>query len=473
MGAVRSEPSVLHVDLDAFFAAVEQRDKPSLRGKPVVVGGLGPRGVVATASYEAREYGVRSAMSMAQARARCPHAAYLWPRFPAYQAASRTVMGVLRELSPAIEPISLDEAFVDLAAGAAATADAAETAAWVKAGIHAATGLTASVGAGTSKLVAKIASDLGKPDGLVVVAPGAELELLDPMPVTRLWSVGPVTAERLRRIGVHAVAELRRVDEAELMGMLGKAHGSLLARLARADDDRPVSAERESKSVSIEDTFDRDVVERAVLTATLERMAERVCQRLRGSGLAGRTVTVKARQHDFTTISRSATLPGPSDDVRVVAPVARRLLGEIDTSDGIRLLGVGVSGLADWSQEDLFAEQAAGAEEPAVGERPAVDGDAGPAGRSYRWVPGQDVAHGAYGPGWVWGAGLGRVTVRFETRESGPGPVRTLAADDPQLSAGLPQPMGQTPSGASSGTTEPSNSSKSSAASRTRNNPAS
>jgi DNA polymerase-4 len=428
MCCVRSQPSVLHVDLDAFFAAVEQRDKPSLRGKPVVVGGLGPRGVVATASYEARRYGVRSAMSMPEARARCPHAAYLWPRFAAYQAASGTVMDLLHELSPMVEPLSLDEAFVDLATGASAV-DAAATAARVKAGIRERTGLTASVGAGTSKLVAKIASELDKPDGLVVVAPGTELELLDPMPVTRLWSVGPVTAERLRRAGVHTVSQLRRVDEAELVGLLGRAHGSLLARLSRAEDDRPVSAERGSKSVSIEDTFDRDVVERAILAATLERMAERVCRRLRGSALAGRTVTVKIRQHDFATHSRSATLRGPSDDVRVIAPVARRLLGEIDTSDGIRLLGVGVSGLADWSQEDLFADHHADGQDESSA---AADPD--PPGSPARWVAGQDVMHEEYGPGWVWGAGLGRVTVRFETRESGPGPVRTLAADDPRLS---------------------------------------
>ena len=201
---MRDEPSVLHVDLDAFFAAVEQRDKPSLRGKPVVVGGLGPRGVVSAASYEARRFGIRSAMSTAEARARCPHAAYLAPRFGAYRAASDIVMTTLRELSPLVEPLSLDEAFCDLAGSRAGrtspdglSPDAVRAvSSWLKRAIHARTGLTASVGAAASKLVAKIASDLDKPDGLRVVPPGAEQDLLDPLPVSRLWGVGPVTNRR-------------------------------------------------------------------------------------------------------------------------------------------------------------------------------------------------------------------------------------------------------------------------------------
>jgi DNA polymerase-4 len=443
-GRVRSEPSILHLDLDAFFAAVEQRDKPSLRGRPVIVGGLGPRGVVATASYEARVFGVGSAMPMGQARALCPHAAFLTGRFGAYREVSGIVMGLLAELSPALEPISLDEAFVDLAAGTPPAGDVG----WdvdavrlaggrLKDAVHAATGLRASVGAGTSKLIAKIASDLDKPDGLVVIAPGTEAALLNPMPVTRLWSVGPATADRLRRAGVHTVAELAATDPDELIGLVGQAHGRLLTRLARADDDRPVSSRRESKSISVEDTFDRDVVERAVLVEVCDRMAARVCRRLVESGLSGRTVTLKIRRHDFVSLTRSATLAGPTDDMRVVTATARRLLTEIDTTDGIRLLGVGISGLSDWSQEDLFAaaEAAEAAERALVDEgprQPAGPEDPPPDARP-RWTPGQDVRHGALGDGWVWGAGLGRVTVRFETRHTDPGPVRTFRADDPSL----------------------------------------
>jgi DNA polymerase-4 len=428
---MRAAPTVLHLDLDAFYAAVEQRDKPSLRGKPVIVGGLGPRGVVATASYEARAFGVGSAMPMSQARALCPHAAFLAGRFDAYRAASAIVMDLLHELSPITEPISLDESFVDLAGRPdVSDSEAVRTlAARLKTDVHAATGLRASVGAGTSKLIAKIASDLDKPDGLRVVEPGTERALLDPMPISKLWSVGPATAQRLRGIGVHTIGELAAVGEAELIGLLGQAHGRLLARLARAEDDRPVSAHRESKSISVEDTFERDVIDRAALLEVLDRMAGRVAARLRAARLSGRTVTIKVRAADFTTITRSATLAGPSDDVRTLAATARRLFAEVDTTDGIRLLGVGAAGLTDWTQQDLF--EATEPEPADVGPEPAARSDR-PA-----WRAGQDVRHAEYGPGWVWGAGLGRVTVRFETRDSpGPGPVRTFDADDPALTCG-------------------------------------
>src|SRR5262245_2786046 len=264
MGPVRTEPSILHMDLDAFYAAVEQRDKPSLRGKPVVVGGLGPRGVVATASYEARVFGVHSAMPMSQARARCPNAAYLYPRFGVYQRVSAQVMEVLRRYSPIIEPLSLDEAFADLTAGE--HADLSEPgvrriAGELKAEITAATRLTASVGAATSKFIAKLASDLDKPDGLRVVPPGEERELLRPLPVTKLWGVGPATAIRLHTAGIDTIEELERLTLEELTGLLGQAWGGQLYRLARADDERSVLAERETKSISVEETFDRDILD--------------------------------------------------------------------------------------------------------------------------------------------------------------------------------------------------------------------
>ncbi|MFW6091357.1 MAG: DNA polymerase IV [Actinomycetota bacterium] len=447
----RAEPSVLHVDLDAFYAAVEQRDKPSLRGRPVVVGGLGPRGVVSTASYEARRYGVRSAMSMAEARARCPNAAFLAGRFGAYRQASEAALGVLAELSPVVEPLSLDEAFVDLAPGRAAReltpAAVRELGEELRRTIAARTALTASVGASTSKLMAKIASERAKPDGLVVVEPGTEIEVLHPLPVRALPGIGPATAERLTRLGVRTVGELATVTLGELVDAVGEAHGRSLHRLARAQDDRPVTAERESKSVSVEDTFDRDVTDRPLLAALVSRMAARVCERLAGAGLSGRTVTLKARLHDFTTLSRSTTLPGPTDDARTVGRVATRLLDEIDTTGGIRLLGVGVSGLADWVQQDLFGDLDADtggastaaadkAGDPADPAGPADPADLVHAGR--RWTPGMDVRHREHGQGWVWGAGLGRVTVRFETAQTGPGPVRTFPDDDPALSPSAP-----------------------------------
>ncbi|MGH3315246.1 MAG: DNA polymerase IV [Nocardioidaceae bacterium] len=434
---MRSEASVMHLDLDAFYASVEQRDKPSLRGRPVIVGGIGSRGVVSTASYEARKFGVHSAMSTAEARARCPHAAFLAGRFDVYRRTSHAVMTVQRELSPLVEPLSLDEAFVDLRAGAQTDfSTAAVTAAVrdIKADVHRVSGgLNGSVGVATSKLVAKIASDLEKPDGLVVVPAGTEQDLLRPMQVTVIPGVGPATAERLRRVGVHTVDELERVSADELVRIVGEAQGRSLYRLCRADDDRPVVAERASKSVSVEDTFDTDLVDGALLQAIANRHAQQVCERLRKARLSGRTITVKIRLFDFATHTRSATLPGPTDDPRVVSRVARRLLAEADTTGGVRLLGVGVSGLADWIQEDLFSEYDDPAEAAATDD--AAELYESLRQRRDRWAPGQDVVHAAHGPGWVWGAGLGRVTVRFETAETGPGPVRTFAADDPDLAA--------------------------------------
>ena len=431
---MRTEPTILHVDLDAFFASVEQRDKPSLRGKPVVVGGVGGRGVVATASYEARAFGVHSAMPTAEARRRCPNAAFLAGRFHAYRDTSRAVMDLLRSISPLVEPLSLDEAFVDLAAAdlpdhsvatvSALARDLKQRVQEVTGGIH------GSVGIGSSKLVAKIASDLDKPDGLVVVAPGMERDLLRPMQVTVIPGVGPATAERLRRVGVHTVEELEQLTVDELVRLLGRAHGTGLFALARAEDDREVQPEREAKSISVEDTYDTDHVDKRLLEALLERQAAKVTERLRKARLSGRTVSIKVRLHDFSTLSRSATLPEPSDDGRQIARIAKALLAELDTSGGVRLLGVGVSGLADWIQEDLFADE----EAPEVEIDADTDAAIAAAQRRRGWVPGMDVEHVAHGRGWVWGAGRGVVTVRFETAETGPGRVLSLPADDPGLS---------------------------------------
>ena len=454
---MRAAPTVLHLDLDAFYASVEQRDKPSLRGKPVVVGGVGGRGVVATASYEARRFGVHSAMSTAEARSRCPHADFLTPRFAAYKQVSDLVMGALRDLSPLVEPLSLDEAFADLELTHTGAGDdeVRTVAAQLRDRVCDLTGgLTASVGLATSKLVAKIASDLDKPDGLIVVPAGTEQALLAGMAVRVLPGVGPATAARLRRLGVRSVADLAALPSDELIREVGHAHGETLARLARAEDERPVVPERETKSVSVEDTFDTDLTDPDLLHALTERMATRVVERLQRSRLSGRTVTVKVRLHDFTTHSRAATLPGPTDNVRVVRALARRLLDESETTGGVRLLGVGVSGLADWIQDDLFDAQphtggpGADASDAAGRDGAAADTLATAAileqhDRGGTYPPGADVEHVDHGRGWVWGSGRGLVTVRFETAQSGPGPVRTFAVADPALHAAEPLPRGQ------------------------------
>lgn len=445
--------------MDAFYAAVEQASKPSLRGKAVIVGGLGPRGVVATASYEARRFGVHSAMPMGQARRLCPNAAYLIPRFGLYRQVSDVVMGLLGALSPLLEPLSLDEAFVDLEAGGTpAEAGAARAVAQrLRADIRAATGLTGSVGLAGSKLLAKIASEDAKPDGLVLVEPGTERELLAPMPVRTLPGIGPATAETLRRAGIATVGETAEAGEAELLRLLGKAHGSALYAMANGVDERPVVAERDAKSVSVEDTFDVDLTDRTRVQTELDRLADRCVQRLRAAGRSGRTVVIKVRSYDFSTLTRSETLRGPTDDPAVVREAAARLIGGVDTTAGVRLLGVGVSGLADYTQEDLFAQAAEAAAgtagvaagpgaEPAEG-RSVPDGnavqraphaDAERPDVHRRWLPGSDVLHAAYGPGWIQGSGVGRVTVRFEQPGSEPGRVRTFPVDDPDLSAAEP-----------------------------------
>ena len=385
---MRAHASVLHLDLDAFFASVEQRDKPSLRGKPVVVGGTGGRGVVATASYEARVYGVRSAMSTREARSRCPHAAFLSGRFAAYREASGVVMGLLRELSPLVEPLSLDEAFVDLEAAGLPDLEidtVTEVAERLRRGVAEATdGLTASVGLASSKFVAKVASDLDKPDGLVVVPPGTERDLLRPMRATVIPGVGPATAERLRRAGITTVSDLEGLGEDELVRLLGQAHGRGLHRLARAQDDRAVEPEREAKSVSVEGTYDSDLSDLRLIEGLLVRQAGEVSSRLRSAGLSGRTVTIKVRLHDFTTLSRSQTLVSPTDDPAAVARAVRALLAELaahpdlgaQVRAGVRLLGVGVSGLADWVQDDLFTDLESEGTDPTDPTVPADPTDA-------------------------------------------------------------------------------------------------
>ncbi|MCX4961491.1 DNA polymerase IV [Streptomyces virginiae] len=487
---MRAAPTILHLDMDAFYASVEQASKPSLRGKAVIVGGLGPRGVVATASYEARRFGVHSAMPMGQARRLCPNGAYLIPRFSLYRQVSDVVMALLRELSPLVEPLSLDEAFVDLEAGGVAfdSGSARETGERLRADIRAATGLSGSVGLAGSKMLAKVASEEAKPAGLLLIEPGTERELLAPMSVRTLPGVGPATGEHLRRAGITTVGELAEAGEDELVRMVGRSAGAGLYRMALGLDDRPVVAERDAKSVSVEDTFDVDLHDRVRIRGEVQRLADRCVRRLRDSGHSGRTIVLKVRRYDFSTLTRSETLRGPTDDPAVVREAAARLLEGVDTTGGVRLLGVGVSGLADYTQEDLFAQSLAAEPDGADGtggadvadrtgrtdrtdgagggavaagaaeaEAEGAHGAAEPPGEpepapERRWSAGSDVRHAVYGPGWVQGSGVGRVTVRFEQPGSEPGRVRTFRVDDPELEPSDPLPLvGDGPEGGPEG----------------------
>ena len=368
---MRDEASILHVDLDAFYASVEQLEDPSLRGRPVIVGGLGPRGVVAAASYEARRFGVYSATPMARARRACPEGVFLAPRFEVYRAASTNVMRILHSCTPLVEPIALDEAFLDVAGARRILGSGAEVAATIRGRVRDETGLTASVGIATTKLLAKLASDLAKPDGMLVVEPGTELAFLHPLEVRRLWGVGPATGKRLASLGVRTVGDLAQIPEATLVSNLGNAAGHHLHALAWNRDDRAVEPDQAVKSVGHEETFPTDVFDRAVLEHEIVRLADKVASRLREAGRTARTVQLKLRYGDFRTITRSKTLPRPTDLAADIGRVARTLLDAVPIDDGIRLLGV--------SAQQLVAPGAAGKAGATVGE-PTRAGDPGSAG---------------------------------------------------------------------------------------------
>jgi DNA polymerase IV len=344
-GSKRTLASILHVDLDAFYASVEQRADPSLRGRPVIVGGLGPRGVVAAASYEARAYGVHSALPMARARRLCPDGVFLSPRFDAYSEASQTVMEIFRSFTPLVEPIASDEAFLDVAGAARLHGSGVECATTIRARVRAETQLTASVGVATTKLLAKLASDSAKPNGLLVIEPGTELTYLHPLPVRRLWGVGPATERRLTALGVHTIGELALVDEDALVAAVGEASGHHLFALAWNRDDRPVVPGREVKSIGNETTFPQDLDDRARLGSEVVLLADRVAQRLRAASRAGRTIQLKVRFASFRTITRSRTLPAPTDLAVDIGGVARELLDAVPVAEGVRLLGVSVQQL--------------------------------------------------------------------------------------------------------------------------------
>ena len=366
--AVRDTPSILHVDMDAFYAAVEILENPTLAGRPVIVGGAGSRGVVAACSYEARVFGIHSAMPSVRARRLCPDAVFLSGRFDRYAEYSRRLHEILLSFTPLVEGIALDEAFLDVRGARRLLGEPAGVAVELRRRIADELRLTASVGAATSKLIAKLASEAAKPrverggvrpgPGVFVVAPGDELAFLHPHPVQSLWGVGPATLRRLQRFGVRTVGDLASLPEATVVQALGEAHGRHLHALAWAKDERPVEPDRAAKSIGHEETYAHDQYEPEMLRREAVRMGDAVAARLRELGQAGRTVTVKVRFADFQTITRSRTVPEPVDTGAAIAAVAAELLDQVDPTPGVRLLGVSASNLAPKQARQLSLEDA-------------------------------------------------------------------------------------------------------------------
>ena len=348
--------TILHVDLDAFFAAIEQRDRPELRGRPVIVGGGGPdaRGVVSAASYEARRFGIRSAMPLRTAARLCPDAVFVPVDGRKYSSVSRQVMDILRRFTPAVEPVSIDEAFLDVAGTELLHGTPVDTARAIKDAIRDELRLTASVGVATSKLVAKVASDLRKPDGLVVVPEGAEADFLAPLPIARLWGVGERTARALGDYGVTTIGDLASLPDDLLARRFGRP-GPLLAQRARGIDPSPVSGGDAAKSVSHEHTFHIDTSDPEVLERTLLALSEGVAGRLRRGRVTARTVSVKVRDSAFATSSRQRTLDEPTDQTDVIWHTALELARPLFRGIRVRLLGVGASHLEEAEQMFLFA----------------------------------------------------------------------------------------------------------------------
>ncbi len=364
---------VLHVDMDAFYASVEQRDDPSLRGRPLVVGGGSNRGVVAAASYEARRYGIRSAMPMREARRRCPDLLRVAPRMAHYQSVSAEVFDVFREFTPMVEGLSLDEAFLDVTGSIALFGPAPDIAAAIKARIRERTALSASVGVAPNKLVAKIASDLDKPDGLVVVTPETLRQSLDPLPVEVIPGIGRQTLKRLHRRNIRTLAELRSAPDRDLRAVFGRFAERTRERAAGIDE-RPVLADRAGKSLSAEETFDRDLYAAADMQREVLKLTERTAFRLRAAGLLAGVLQLKIRQADFATFTRQRSLRPPSNETARLYAAALELLESWlreHPDAGVRLLGVGGSELAPAAQRDLFGAADCGA--PGALDRTADD----------------------------------------------------------------------------------------------------
>jgi DNA polymerase-4 len=363
--------------MDAFFVSVELLRHPELVGRPVVVGGSGARGVVAAASYEARAYGVHSAMPGARARRLCPQAVFLPGDHARYSEVSGRVMEVFRSFTPLVEPISLDEAFLDVRGARRLLGTPVEIARQLRSRILDEEGLTCSVGIARVKFLAKLASERAKPkasptgpvfgEGIFEVVPDRELAFLHALPAKALWGVGPATLERLERIGVRTVGDLAALPLATVTGAIGRASGAHLHALANARDPRPVVPSQAAKSVSHEVTFSRDRFRRDDLEVEAVRLADAVATRLRRTGVVGRTVTLKVRFGDFTTITRSATVDGGLDSGHQLAQIVRGLLGDVDLAPGVRLLGVGVTQLGERGDQQLSLDDLLAAEDPAGG----------------------------------------------------------------------------------------------------------
>ena len=354
--------TILHVDMDAFFAAVEQRDHPEFRGKPVIVGsdpkGGKGRGIVATCSYEARKFGVHSAQPISQAWRCCPHGIFVRPGMAKYARVSERIMSILTEFSDQVEQVSIDEAFLDVTGSRRLLGTGVEIARKIKERIHQDQRLTASAGVAANKFVAKVASDLQKPDGLVVVAPGREEEFLAPLPIRRLWGVGAKTEVMLEGMGVKLIGEIAALERAVLARRFGKG-GEHLWQLAHGIDDRPVLPEEGYKSIGHETTFERDTPDHQLLRDTLLELTEKMTRRLRANGARGRTITVKLRESDFSTVTRRETLPTASDTTEKIFPVSWKLLQSLFRPGKlVRLIGVYASNLASDEEEgqlELFA----------------------------------------------------------------------------------------------------------------------
>ncbi|EGD55874.1 DNA polymerase IV [Gordonia neofelifaecis NRRL B-59395] len=434
---------MLHIDMDAFFASVEQLTRPTLAGRPVLVGGAGGRGVVAGASYESRVFGAHSAMPMHQARRLVGGAAVVVPpRGSVYRVVSGRVFDVVRSFVPIIETLSFDEAFGEPAELAGATvAEALAFAERLRASIREQTGLPASVGFGSGKQIAKIASGMAKPDGVRVISPSSELEFLQELPVRKLWGIGPVTGDRLARLGVETIGHLAALSDAEVVSVLGATNGPALHRLAQGVDDRPVMERAEAKQISAESTFPVDIVDAPALRIAVAGAAAGAHRRLAADGRGARTVVVKLRRSDMSILTRSITLPGATTDLDVLTAAAHRVTLDPLEVGPIRLVGVGYSGLSDAQQESLF---------PGLGDEPNT-GDAQPQAADpvapeeharesdpADWPTGTDVHHPDHGHGWVQGGGHGFVTVRFETRATGPGRAYTFRLPEPALTRADP-----------------------------------
>jgi len=345
---------IIHVDMDAFYASVEQRDNPELRGRPVVVGGKPEsRGVVASASYEARRFGIRSAISSAKAYRLCPEVVFVSPDFQKYRRASQKIREIFHEVSELVEPLSLDEAYLDVTQNKLGEPLAGKLARRIKNRIREELNLTASAGVGPNKFLAKIASDLKKPDGLVIITPEMALDFIATLPVEKLWSVGPATAKKLQQLGIWTAGELRRADARMIEREMGK-HGVFLHGLAHGVDEREVDPNQESRSCGSETTFERDILDVERLIDYVEELSGEVAGELRKMGRPGRTVTLKLRYKDFTTITRSKTIERFTDDAVLIARTAVKLLREHTEAGNIpaRLIGISVSSLRNENEPE-------------------------------------------------------------------------------------------------------------------------